>query len=70
MYQKGNTEQLIIEGFRMAFGGHLSAQNRWVKLAEWMSWEHIEKIYALSLSQETGRYAIPARIAFVTIWSC
>lgn len=68
MYQKENRDQLIIEGFHMAFGGHLSAQNRWVKLAELMPWEHIEEIYALSLSQETGRYAIPARIAFGTIF--
>lgn len=57
-----------MEGFRMAFGGHLSAQNRWVKLAELMPWEHIEEIYAQSLSQETGRYAIPARIAFGAIF--
>lgn len=54
MYQKENRDQLIIEGFHMAFGGHLSAQNRWVKLAELMPWEHIEEIYALSLSQETA----------------
>lgn len=52
----------------MPFGGHLSAQNRWVKLAELMPWEQIEEIYAQSMSQETGRTALSARIAFGAIF--
>lgn len=59
---------MVIQGFHMPFSGHLSARNRWVKLAELMPWGHIEEIYALSMSQETGRHAIPARIAFGAIF--
>lgn len=68
MYQRRDAEQLVIEGFQMPFGGHLSAQNRWVKLAELMPWEHIEEIYAQSMSQQTGRTALSARIAFGAIF--
>lgn len=59
---------MMIEGFQMPFGGRLSAENRWVKLANWMPWEQIEEIYAQSMNQETGRHAIPARIAFGAIF--
>ena len=52
----------------MPFGGHLSTQNRWVQLAGLMPWERIEEIYAQNMSQEKGRTAIPARIAFGAIF--
>ena len=42
-------------GFQMPFGGHLSKDNRWVKLAGIMPWDQIEEIYAASMSHETGR---------------
>ena len=68
MYRKKDLDQLVIEEFRMPFGGYLSAQNRWVKLAGLMPWERIEEIYAQNMSQEKGRTAIPARIAFGAIF--
>ena len=64
MYRKNNKEQLTIEDFFLPFGGKLDAKNRWVKLAEITPWDRIEEYYLQSMSQETGRGAIPARIAF------
>ena len=64
MYWKNNKEQLTIEDFFLPFGGKLDAKNRWVKLAEITPWDRIEEYYLQSMSQETGRGAIPARIAF------
>ena len=70
MYRKDNKEQLTIEDFFLPFGGKLDAGNRWVKLLEITPWERIEEYYLQSMSQETGRGAIPARIAFgaVSLW--
>ena len=64
MYRKDNKEQLTIEDFFLPCGGKLDAKNRWVKLAEITPWERIEEYYLQSMSQETGRGAISARIAF------
>ena len=64
MYRKDNKEQLTIEDFFLPFGGKLDAKNRWVKLAEITPWDRIEEHYLQSMSQETGRGAISARIAF------
>ena len=64
MYWKNDKEQLTIEDFFLPFGGKLDAKNRWVKLAEITPWDRIEEFYLQSMSQETGRGAISARIAF------
>ena len=64
MYRKTNKEQQTIEDFFLPFGGKLDAQNRWVKLAKITPWDRIEEYYIQSMSQETGRGAISARIAF------
>jgi len=64
MYRKINREQQTIEDFFLPFGGKLDAKNRWVKLAEITPWERIEEYYVQSMSQETGRGAISARVAF------
>ena len=63
MYRKDNKEQLTIEDFFLPFGGKLDTKNRWVKLAEITPWDRIEEYYLQSMSQETGRGAISARIA-------
>ena len=68
MYRKVDAEQMMMDGFHMPFGGHLSKDNRWVKLAGIMPWEQIEDIYAASMSRETGRGAISSRIAFGSIF--
>ena len=64
MYWKNNKEQLTIEDFFLPFGGKLDAKNRWVILAKMTPWDRIEEYYLQSMSQETGRGAISARIAF------
>lgn len=57
---------MTIEDFLLPFGGKLSAQNRWVKLAALMPWEMIEDIYAKKFKNEKpdGRRPVSARIAF------
>ena len=42
--------------------------NRWVKAAEIMPWDYIEEVYLRSMSQETGRGAFPARVAYGSIY--
>ncbi len=62
MYQKNNKEQLKIEDFFLPFGGKLAANNRWVRLEKITPWDRIEEYYLQSMSQETGRGAISARV--------
>ena len=70
MYQKANRAQLSLEEFSLPFGGHLSAENRWVKLAKLMPWDMVEDIYAESFKNATtdGRPPLSARIAFGAIF--
>lgn len=67
MYRKKSEQlQTALEDFMLPFGGKLSAENRWVKLAKLMPWDLIEDIYAKNFKNEKpdGRPPIPARIAF------
>ena len=68
MYYVEDKDQLTIEDFFMPFEGNLDPNNRWVKLAEIMPWDHIEEIYLRTMSVETGRRAFPSRIAFGAIF--
>ena len=52
----------------MPFAGKLNPNNRWVRLSELMPWEKVEEIYLRTMSIETGREAISARIAFGAIF--
>jgi len=71
MYRKANRNQLSLEEFFLPFGGHLSADNRWVKMAKLMPWEMIEDLYAEAGNfvddKKDGRPPITARIAFGAI---
>jgi len=66
MYKKADRNQLSIEEFYLPFGGQLSADNRWVKLARLMPWDLVEDIYAEKFKNEKpdGNVPIPARVAF------
>jgi hypothetical protein len=67
MYRKkSEEEQMTIEDFTLPFGGKLSAENRWVKLAKMMPWDLAEEIYAAKFKNERpdGNRPIPARVAF------
>ena len=69
MYRKPDRNQLNLDEFILPFGGKLSAENRWVKMAEIIPWEMIEDYYAESFRNEKpdGNPPIPARIAFGAI---
>jgi len=66
MYRKPDRSQIIIEEFFMPFGGRLSADNRWVRMARLIPWDLVEDLYAKSFKDENpdGRPPISARIAF------
>ena len=68
MYKTQCSGQQRIEEFRKPFAGKLCGNNRWVRLAQIMPWELIERRYAESFSEEKSRYPISARIAFGAIY--
>jgi hypothetical protein len=68
MYKTQCVGQIGIEGFRLPFSGKLDHENRWVKAAEILPWELIERRYAESFSDGNSGEPIPARIAFGAIY--
>lgn len=70
MYRKLDKAQLSMNEFFMPFGGRLSADNRWVKIAKLMPWDLVEDLYASTFKDEKpdGRPPIPARIAFGSLY--
>jgi hypothetical protein len=62
MYQRPSA-QMVIKDFILPFEGQLNANNRWVKLAEIIPWEEIEKKYAKLFPSDTGTVAKPLRMA-------
>jgi hypothetical protein len=69
MYRKAYRAQLSIEEFSLPFGGRLSKDNRWVKIANLIPWDLVEDLYAKGFKGENtdGRPPIPARVAFGAI---
>ena len=63
MYRKQQREQREFEDFHLSFGGRLSSDNRWVRLAKLIPWDQIEARYAASFRSRTGPPALIARIA-------
>ena len=63
MYRRNVSRQLEFVDFYMPFSGKLSAENRWVKLAEIMPWELAEEIYADAFCDDFGAPALSARVA-------
>jgi IS5 family transposase len=63
VYRKKVSRQLEFVDFYMPFSGELSAENRWVKLAEIIPWELAEEIYADAFREDFGAPALPARVA-------
>ena len=45
-------KQLELEGFHLPFSGELSADNRWVRLAQMIPWHKFEDEYCASLSKK------------------
>lgn len=63
MYRRPAPGQLSFENFYLPFGGKLSGENRWVKLAQLIPWEAFEEQYAEQLSEEMGAPAKSFRMA-------
>ena len=63
MYRRSTPGQLSFENFYLPFGGKLSGENRWVKLAQLIPWEEFEAQYAEQLSEGMGAPAKSFRMA-------
>ena len=46
MYRHEHRHQLSFEDFFLPFGGKLSGDNSWIKLAELIPWDELEDDYA------------------------
>ncbi len=63
MYRQSSPGQLSFQDFYLPFGGKLSQENRWVKLAEIIPWEEFESTYAEQFSEDMGAPAKGFRMA-------
>jgi transposase, IS5 family len=63
MYRRSTPGQLSFENFYLPFGGKLSGENRWIRLAELIPWESFESEYAEQFSQGKGAPAKTFRMA-------
>ncbi len=63
MYRTPTPGQLSFENFYLPFGGKLSGENRWVKLAELIPWSEFESVYAAQFSEDNGAPAKGFRVA-------
>jgi hypothetical protein len=63
MYRRSHPGQLSFENFYLPFGGKLSGENRWIKLAELIPWESFEQEYAEQFSEGQGAPAKTFRMA-------
>jgi transposase, IS5 family len=46
MYRREHHNQLSFQDFFLPFGGQLSGDNRWIKLANLIPWDELEDDYA------------------------
>ncbi|NEZ56462.1 IS5 family transposase [Adonisia turfae] len=63
MYRQSSPGQLSFHDFYLPFGGKLSPENRWVKLAEMIPWEEFESTYSSQFSEDMGAPAKGFRMA-------
>ena len=63
MYRREHRHQLSFEDFFLPFGGKLSGNNRWIKLAELIPWDDLEDDYAAQFCKGFGAPAKPFRMA-------
>ena len=63
MYRREHRYQLSFENFFLPFGGKLSGDNRWIKLAELIPWDELEDDYAAQFCKGFGAPAKPFRMA-------
>jgi hypothetical protein len=67
MYRTSCPGQLSFENFYLPFGGKLSSENRWVKLAKLIPWDEYEQAYAEQFSKGMGAPAKPFRMALASL---
>jgi hypothetical protein len=67
MYRTSSPGQLSFENFYLPFGGKLSSENRWVKLAKLIPWDEFEQAYAKQFSPGMGAPAKPFRMALASL---
>ena len=67
MYRISPPGQRSFENFYLPFGGKLSSDNRWVKLAKLIPWETVEANYAEQFSPTMGAPAKSFRVALGTL---
>jgi IS5 family transposase len=61
-------KQLELKGFQLPFSGKLSADNRWVKLAQLIPWHRFEDEYCATLSKKgQGPPAFSVRMALAAL---
>lgn len=63
MYRHEHRDRLSFKDFFLPFGGHLSGDNRWIKLSELIPWEELEVDYAAQFCKGFGAPAKPFRMA-------
>ena len=63
MYQHEHRDQLSLKDFFLPFGGQLSGDNRWIKLAELIPWDELEADYEAQFCKGFGAPAKPFRMA-------
>ena len=63
MYRKAELAPSPPSDFELPFGGKLSANNRWVKMAELIPWSEFESAYAENFPTEMGLRAKSFRMA-------
>lgn len=67
MIKYTSSKQISIEDFIQPFGGTLSKENRWVKLAHLLPWDDLVSVYIKSMSRKMGRKAVDPRVAIGTL---
>lgn len=61
MIREQSSKQTVLD-FYLPFGGKLSANNRWVKLAEIIPWDELGTVYNNQLNSRMGAPSTPSRI--------
>jgi hypothetical protein len=64
MYRREHRDQLSFEDFFLPFGGKLSGDNRWIKLAELIPWDELEDEYVA----HSVRALVPRQSLFAWHW--
>lgn len=63
MYRREHRELASFEDFFLPFGGKLSGENRWIKLAELIPWDELEDDYVAQFCKGFRAPAKPFRMA-------